>query len=207
MKKHYCIGNSSTEFCDNWHKEKLDCQLRLCDIVIRENVRKLFKLEEDFGQVIKKTKVNINFLFKLRYHLDRVEIKQQKVKREKLRSLSPNSVYKKLLIKRFYEHLPHFRFKLKLTLDHIMPGFIEKNKVPFNSFKNLVVNRHLYLDLENNEREKINSACDFVSGELSEDNINDSEVAQEINDNRAKLKDNTLESLLVKVLSIYRKDN
>ena len=88
-----------------------------------------------------------------------------------------------------------------------MPGFIEKNKVPFNSFKNLVVNRHLYLDLENNEREKINSACDLVSGELSEDNINDSEVAQEIDDNRAKLKDNTLESLLVKVLSIYRKDN
>ena len=115
--------------------------MRLCDIVIRENVRKLFKLEEDFGRVIKKTKVNINFLFKRRYHLDRVEIKQQKVKREKLRSLSPNSVYKKLLIKRFYEHLPHFRFKLKLTLDHIMPGFIEKNKVPFNSFKNLVVNR------------------------------------------------------------------
>ena len=74
-----------------------------------------------------------------------------------------------------------------------MPGFIEKNKVPFNSVKNLVVNRHLYLDFENNEKEGINSACDFVSGELSEDNINDSEVAQVIDDNRAKLKDNRLE--------------
>ena len=36
-----------------------------------------------------------------------------------------------------------------------------------------------------NEREEINSVCDFVSGELSEDNINDSEIAQEIDDNRA----------------------
>ena len=83
-----------------------------------------------------------------------------------------------------------------LTLDN-MPGFIEKNKVPFNSVKNLVVNKHLYLDFENNEREEINSACDFVSGELSEDSINDSEVAQEIDDNRAKLKDNRLEGKFV----------
>ena len=149
IKKDYCNGNPSTEFCSNLLKEKLDYQLRLSDILIRENVRKLFKLEEDFGRFIKKTKVNINFLFKLRFHLDRVEKKQQKVKLKKLRSLSPNSVYKKLLIERFYEHLPHFRFKLEfvkfcnsniedfenlfniLTLDN-MPGFIGKNKVPFN---------------------------------------------------------------------------
>ena len=78
-----------------------------------------------------------------------------------------------------------------------MPGFIKKTKVPLNSAKNLVVNKHLYLDFENNEREEINSACDFVSGELSEDNINDSEVAQEIDDNRAKLKDNRLEGKFV----------
>ena len=69
-------------------------------------------------------------------------------------------MHKKLLIERFYEHLLHFRFKLEfvkfcnsniedfenffniLTLDN-MPGFIEKNKVPFNYVKNLVVNRHL----------------------------------------------------------------
>ena len=50
--------------------------------------------------------------------------------------------------------------------------------------------KHLYVDFENNEREEINSACDFVSGEVSEDSINDSEIAQGIDDNRAKLKDN-----------------
>ena len=119
-------------------------------------------------------------------------------------------MYKKLLIERFYEHLPHFRFKLEsekfcnsniedfeylfnfLTLDNI-PGFIEKNKAPFSSVKNLDMNKHLYLDFENNEREEINSACDFVSGELSEDSINDSEVAQEIDDNTTKVKENRLE--------------
>ena len=81
-----------------------------------------------------------------------------------------------------------------LTLDN-MPGFIEKSKVPFNSIKNLVANR--YLDVENNEREEVNSACDFVSGELSEDNSNDCEVVQETDDNRAKLKDNRLEGKFV----------
>ena len=51
----------------------------------------------------------------------------------------------------------------------------------------------MQLDFENNERKEVNSACDFVSGELSEDNSNDSEVVQETDDNRAKLKDNRLE--------------
>ena len=43
----------------------------------------------------------------------------------------------------------------------------------------------------------VNSTWDFVSGELSEDNSNDSEVAQEIDDNRAQLKDNRLEGKFV----------
>ena len=55
VKKDYCIGNPSTEFRDNWRKEKLDYQLRLCNMLIQENVRKLFILENDSGQVITKT--------------------------------------------------------------------------------------------------------------------------------------------------------
>ena len=100
-KENYCIGNPSTEFCNNWRKEKLDYQLRLCDMLIQENIRKLFKLEDDFGQLIRKTQVNVNYSFKLRFHLDRVERKQQKIKLKKLCSRSPNSVYKKLLIEPF----------------------------------------------------------------------------------------------------------
>ena len=45
--------------------------------------------------------------------------------------------------------------------------------------------------------EDINSACNFVCGEVSEDNINDSQFAQETDDNRAKLKDNRLEGKFV----------
>ena len=78
-----------------------------------------------------------------------------------------------------------------------MPGFIEKNKVPFNFIKNLVANRSLHLDSENNEGKQVTSTCDFVSGLLSEDNSNNSEVAQEIDDNRAKLNDNELKGKFV----------
>ena len=68
---------------------------------------------------------------------------------------------------------------------------------PFNSAKNLVVNRHLYLEVNYNEGEQIISACDCVSGVLSEDNSNDSEVAQEIHDNRNKLKNNRMSGKFV----------
>ena len=44
-------------------------------------------------------------------------------------------------------------------------------------------------------KEEISSACDFGNGEVSEDNIDDSEVSQEIDDKRAKLKDNKLEGM------------
>ena len=49
-----------------------------------------------------------------------------------------------------------------LTLDN-MPGFIEKNKVPFNSVNNLFANRHLYLDFENmKEKRSIVHAISLV---------------------------------------------
>ena len=96
------------EFCNKWRKEELDYLLQLCDMLIQENVKKLFQLEDNFGQVIRKTKVNLNFWLKIRFYLDRVEKKQQKIKPKKLCLLSSNSAYKKLLIERFYEHVPHF---------------------------------------------------------------------------------------------------
>ena len=88
-------------------KGKFDYQWRLCDSLIQENDRELFQLKVDFGQVVRITKVNNNFLSILRFHPDRVQKKQDEIKKRKLRSLSPNSVYKKLLIDQFYKHLPH----------------------------------------------------------------------------------------------------
>ena len=71
-----------------------------------------------------------------------------------------------------------------------MPCFTDKTNL--NSVKNLVANRHLYLDFENDERETVNGAFDFVSGLVFKDNSNNSEVAHQISDNKAKLKDNRL---------------
>ena len=89
-----------------------------------------------------------------------------------------------------------------------MPGFNENVRVPFYSLSDLVLDRHLYLYFENNEREEVNSICDFDSGNVSGDKSNDPEFRQEINDNSAELKIiDWREYFLVKMLLIYHKDN
>ena len=76
-----------------------------------------------------------------------------------------------------------------------MHDFTQKDKVLFNSVNNLVPNRHLYLDFEKNERQKVSSKYDFVSGKLSEDNRNSSANAPKVDDNTSKLKDNRLDGI------------
>lgn len=50
VKKDYCIGNPSMEFYYNrWFMEKVDYQLRLCNMLIHKNVRKMFIMENVFG--------------------------------------------------------------------------------------------------------------------------------------------------------------
>ena len=78
-------------------------------------------MKDDFGQVIKKTKVNVNFLFKLRFHLNKVEKKQHKIKLKKLPSLSPNSVYTVAHWTILWS-LPHFGFKLNLVTKGAVKG-------------------------------------------------------------------------------------
>ena len=82
--------------------------------------------------------------------------------------------------------------KIYLIFLHLIICLVLLRKIKF-----LLTLSKIYLDFENDGREEINSACDFVSGKLSEDKINDSEFAQEIDDNRAKLKDNRLEGKFV----------
>ena len=55
--------------------------------------------------------VDLNWLIKVRSHLDKIEKKHEKFKRKKLSSLSRNSSLKKMVFERFNEHLPHFQFK------------------------------------------------------------------------------------------------
>ena len=70
-----------------------------------------------------------------------------------------------------------------ITFDN-SPGFNVKAKVSSISASDLFLERNFYLDCENNEREELNRSCDFVCGKLFKYNDNDSEVVQEINDNR-----------------------
>ena len=78
--------------------------------------------------------------------------------------------------------------KIYLTFLDLI-GFIQKNKVPFNSVKNLVVKRHLTLGVMT-ERGSIVHAILLVVYYLK---IMVIEVAQETDDNRAELNDNRLE--------------
>ena len=50
VKKDYCIGNPSVEIYYNWwFMEKVDYQLRLGDMLIQENIGKIFIMEDVFG--------------------------------------------------------------------------------------------------------------------------------------------------------------
>ena len=44
-----------------------------------------------------------------------------------------------------------------------MIGFSEKVKVPLNPVYNLAADKCLSCDFDNDEREEVNSTCDFVS--------------------------------------------
>ena len=62
-------------------------------------------------------RVDICWLVRVRGHLDNVEKKkEQRIKQKKLSTLSSNSSLKKMVFKRFIEHLPHFQFKADFVL-------------------------------------------------------------------------------------------
>ena len=55
--------------------------------------------------------VDLNWLIKVRSHFGKIEKEQEKVKRKKLCSLSRNFSLKKMVFKRFNDHIPHFQLK------------------------------------------------------------------------------------------------
>ena len=54
-----------------------------------------------FWEVIAGANINLNWLIKIRSHLDKIEKEQEKVKQKKLSSLSRNSSFKKMVFERF----------------------------------------------------------------------------------------------------------
>ena len=81
------------------------------DLLLEKHCEKLFCLMDSFWEVIAGANINLNWLIKIRSHLDKILKVQEKVKRKMLPSLSGNSSFKKMVFERFNEHLPHFQFR------------------------------------------------------------------------------------------------
>ena len=84
---------------------------KMSGLKLEEHCEKLFCLMDSFWEEIAGANVDLNWLVKVRSHLDKIEKEQEKFKRKKLSSLSRNSSLKKMVFERFNEHLPHFQFK------------------------------------------------------------------------------------------------
>ena len=59
---------------------------------------------------IKYGEVDVDWLLKFKIHLDKLE----KIKQKQIREISANSLIKKMVLERFYEHLAFFKFKYDL---------------------------------------------------------------------------------------------
>ena len=110
-KKRYCVGGTSENFEQKWDANLREMEIKCRDLLLEEHCEKLFCLMDSFWEEIAGANVDLNWLVKVRSHLDKIEKEQEKVKRKKLSSLSRNSSLKKMVFERFNEHLPHFQFK------------------------------------------------------------------------------------------------
>ena len=68
------------------------------------------------GQSNAGANVDLNWLVKVRSHLDKIEKEQENVKPKKLSSISRNSSLKKVVFERLSKQLPHFQFKSDIFL-------------------------------------------------------------------------------------------
>ena len=93
-----------------------DMELKCRDLLLEEHCTKLFYLMNRFWKAIVDGDADISWLVKVRNHLDQIEKEQAKNKRKKLPSPSINSQLKRMVLKRFHEHLPHFQFKSDFLL-------------------------------------------------------------------------------------------
>ena len=110
-KKRYCVGGTSENFEQKWDANLPEMEIKCRRLLLEEHCEKLFCLMDRFWEEIAGANVDLNWLVKVRSHLDKIEKEQEKVKPKKMSSLSRNSSLKKMVFERFNEHLPHFQFK------------------------------------------------------------------------------------------------
>ena len=111
-RKRFCVGGTSKEFQKKWDYNLKQREMKCRDLLLAEYCNKLVSLMDSFWTEISGKRVDICWLMKARGDLDKVEKEQQRIKQKKLSILSGNSSVQKMVFERFYEHLPHFQFKV-----------------------------------------------------------------------------------------------
>ena len=96
-KKRYCVGGTSENFEQKWDANLREMEIKCRDLLLEEHCEKLFCLMDSFWEEIAGANVDLNWLVKVRSHLDKTEKEQEKVKWKKLSSLSRNSSLKKMV--------------------------------------------------------------------------------------------------------------
>ena len=77
----------SENFEKKWDMNLREMERKCRDSLLEKHCEKLFRLMDSFWEVIADTNADLNWLIKVRSHLDKIEKEQEKVKRKKLSSL------------------------------------------------------------------------------------------------------------------------
>ena len=81
-KTRYCVGGTSENFEKKWDTSLREIEIKCRDLLLKEHCEKLFYLLDSFWEEIAGANVNLNWLIKVRSHLDKTEKEQEKIKRK-----------------------------------------------------------------------------------------------------------------------------
>ena len=87
ISKKPCIGKSSDRFLDSWEKDLENTGVNLREVLVKEYVRKLFELINQFKSTINRHIIQEDWLLKTINHLEKLEKKLKHKKLKKLREL------------------------------------------------------------------------------------------------------------------------
>ena len=110
-KKSFCVGGTVWKFREEMGYEFAWDGKKMSGLTARGTLWKVILLNGQFLGSNCWCECKSNWLIKIRSHLDKIEKEQEKVKWKKLSSLSRYSSFKKMVLERFNEHLPHFHFR------------------------------------------------------------------------------------------------
>ena len=168
-KKRLCFEKPSEELEKEWKYGIDELDGRCCDLLLQEHCKKLFNLMDIFWCDIKYVEVDVIWLLKVKILLDKLEKFQAKIQWKKLRKMSANLLLKKMVLERFNEHLPFFKFKY---------GFNAFCYCKFPDFENLytllTMNKGsgVFKSSSSSQVSQNESAvCDFVKPEWGENEI------------------------------------